>query len=66
MGLQEEKIAATPIGNGGTRLSKLTNCSNIPYRNPSSLIYPQISNYHTCTVHVTHSNINRVTYTMFR
>ena len=45
-------------------MSKLTNCPNIPYQNPISLIYPQISNYHTYTVHVTHPNTNRVTFTM--
>jgi len=44
MGLQEEEDYSNtnPIGNGGTRLPKLTNCPNIPYQNPSSLIYPQI------------------------
>jgi len=44
MGCRKKKIAAIPIGNGGTRLPKLTNCPNIPYQNHSSLIYPQISN----------------------
>ena len=63
---RKKKIVATPIGNGGARLSKLTNCPNIPYQNSSSLIYPQISNYHTCTVHVTHPNTNRATCTMLR
>ena len=62
----KKNTAATSIGNGGTRLPKLTNCPNIPYQNPSLLIHPQISNYHTCTVHVTHPNTNRATCPMLR
>jgi len=39
MGLQEEEDCNnTTIGNGGTRLPKLTKCPNIPYQNPSSLV----------------------------